>query len=444
MENRPAAFLERSHFSSSKPFVVATAFFSLFAIVGFALYGLPFFYDFFVNEFGWSRTIVTSGNAIGKLIVAPLFGFIAGWLIDRYGPRKMMLAGSLLAGSAIIGLSMMNNLGMFYFFYILNALGYVFGGPLPCQVLISRSFTKNRGKAMGIAYLGIGTGGALVPLVSTALENKLGWHLALTSIGVIVILFSFPMAFFIRDAPVLNEINTAKEPCVPVKSILKNRNFYLLGIGSMCSIGAVGGVNQHLKLYLRDIDFSQSQAAQIMSIVLLSSLAGRVLMGMLADIFPKEVCYDPDLHNCGSSIPLLLVPDFPGRMYVFAVVFGIGLGGDYMIIPLMAGDLFGVKTLGRVMGIILVADGLAESLSPMMVGALYNDALKSYSLGFTRIDLYCHDRSPDCIISSKTKKIINYEKRSEKTISWIIPVFNRDTFCTDPRADDQDHCVARS
>ena len=85
----------------------------------------------------------------------------------------------------------------------------------------------------------------------------------------------------------------------------------------------------------------------------------------------------------GASIPLLLMPDFPGRLYIFAVIFGIGLGGDYMIIPLMAGDLFGVKMLGRVMGIILVADGIAESVSPMMVGAMYNEALKSYTLGFT-------------------------------------------------------------
>ena len=383
MEHTPVASAKEPSFPSSKPYVVATAFFALLAIVGFALYGLPFFYDFFVKEFGWSRTVVTSGNAIGKLIVAPLFGFIAGWLIDRYGPRKMMLAGSLLAGSAIIGLSMMNNLGMFYFFYILNALGYVFGGPLPCQVLISRWFTKNRGKAMGIAYLGIGTGGALVPLISTALEKNLGWHLALTSIGVIVILFSFPMAFFIKEAPVQNEVREENRTNVPIRSVLKNRNFYILGIGSMCSIGAVGGVNQHLKLYLRDMDFSQSRAAQIMSLVLLSSLAGRVLMGMLADILPRKYVMILIYIIVGSSIPLLLVPDFPGRLYLFAVVFGIGLGGDYMIIPLMAGDLFGIKTLGRVMGIILVADGLAESLSPMMVGALYNDTLKSYSLGFT-------------------------------------------------------------
>ena len=393
--------------SSSRPYVVVTAFFSLLAIVGFALYGLPFFYDFFVKEFGWSRTVVTSGNAIGKLLVAPLFGFVAGWLIDRYGPRKMMLSGSLMAGAAIIGLSFMNNLGMFYIFYILNALGYVFGGPLPCQVLISRWFTKNRGKAMGIAYLGIGTGGALVPLISTALEKNLGWHLAMTSLGIIVILLSFPLAFFLREAPHITETQKHVVPSVPLKAILKNRNFYLLGIGSMCSIGAVGGVNQHLKLYLRDLDFTQSQAATIMSMVLLSSLAGRVLMGMLADIFPRKYVMILIYIIVGSSIPLLLFPDFPGRLYIFALVFGIGLGGDYMIIPLMAGDLFGVKILGRVMGIILVADGIAESLSPMMVGSLYDTASKSYSAGF--VVLICIAMAGTLIVSFLPKQTADKE-----------------------------------
>ena len=104
---------------SSQTYIIATAFLSLFAIVGFALYGLPFFYDFFSKEFGWSRTVVTSGNALGKLLVAPLFGFIAGWLIDKYGPRRMLMAGALLTGAALIGLSMMNSLGFFYLFYVL-------------------------------------------------------------------------------------------------------------------------------------------------------------------------------------------------------------------------------------------------------------------------------------------------------------------------------------
>jgi MFS family permease len=190
------------------------------------------------------------------------------------------------------------------------------------------------------------------------------------------------LAFFLKESPINQNAGKKPETVVPIKNILMSRNFYILAFGSMCSIGAVGGINQHLKLYLRDLSFTQGHAAQIMSLVLLMSLAGRVLMGMLADIIRRKYVMIIIYLIVGSSIPLLLMPDFPGRIYIFAVIFGIGLGGDYMIIPLMAGDLFGIKTLGRVMGIILVADGLAESLAPMLVGALYNNASKSYSTGF--------------------------------------------------------------
>lgn len=391
---------------SSQTYVIATAFLSLLAIVGFSLYGLPFFYDFFIKEFGWSRTVVTSGNALGKILVAPLFGFLAGWIIDRYGPRRMLMAGALMTGSALIGLSFMNSLGMFYMFYVFIALGYVFGGPLPCQVLISRWFTKNRGKAMGIAYLGIGTGGALVPLIAAGLEKNVGWHLALMFLGFLVIVIALPLSFFLKASSLKQNVEKSTESVVSIKDILRNRNFYLLAFGSMCSIGAVGGINQHLKLYLRDLSFTQAQAAQIMSLVLFMSLGGRVLMGMLADLIRRKYVMILIYLIVGFSIPLLLMPDFPGRIYIFAVIFGIGLGGDYMIIPLMAGDLFGVRTLGRVMGIILVADGLAESLTPMLVGALYNDVTKSYSLGFTV--LICVALSGALIVSflQKDKQII--------------------------------------
>jgi MFS family permease len=324
---------------------------------------------------------VTSGNALGKLLVAPLFGFIAGWLIDRHGPRRMMMTGALMTGAALISLSLMNSLGIFYLSYVLVALGYVFGGPLPCQVLISRWFTKNRGKAMGIAYLGIGTGFALVPQIAAGLEKNVGWQIALTILGIMIVLIALPLVFFVKDAPSKTDIAVKPEPAVSVRSMLKNPNFYILAFGSMCSIAAVGGMNQHLKLYLRDLSFTQGQAANIISLVAVMSLAGRVIMGWLADIFPRKYVMILIYLIVAVSIPLLLLPDFPGRIYVFAVVFGLGLGGDYMIIPLMAGDLFGVRILGRVMGIILVADGIAESLMPMAVGAL-RDSSTGYFTGF--------------------------------------------------------------
>jgi MFS family permease len=84
--------------------VVASAFVVLFCIVGLALWGLPFYYDLMVQQFGWTRAQVTSGNALSKLIVGPIFGFIAGWIIDRFGPRRLMMAGILMAGVALVGL----------------------------------------------------------------------------------------------------------------------------------------------------------------------------------------------------------------------------------------------------------------------------------------------------------------------------------------------------
>ena len=404
-KNTTTSFDESSQ-GSSKTYIVATAFLSLFAIVGIAYYGLPFFFDFMTKDFGWSRTTVTSGNALGKLLIAPLFGFIAGWLIDRYGPRRMMLSGSLLMGVALIGLSFTGgSLSLFYLFYIFNALGYVCAGPLPCQVLISRWFDKNRGKAMGIAYLGIGAGGALSPLLATKLEAQFGWNHSLACLGILGVLISIPMVFFIKEPK--KEVKTEKktEPAaVSIKSILTNPNFYLLGFGSMCAIGVVGGVGQHLKLYLRDIQFTQEKAAHIMSLVLMMSLIGRVVMGWLADMMSRKYVMILIYLMVASAIPLLLLPDFSGRIYIFAVVYGIGLGGDYMIIPLMAGELFGVKTLGRTMGIILVADGVAESLFPMLAGAMH-DATGNYTLGF--IILICVALAGAFVISFLPKKSIS-------------------------------------
>jgi len=105
-------------------------------------------------------------------------------------------------------------------------------------------------------------------------------------------------------------------------------------------------------------------------------------MGWLADLIQRKYVMILIYLLIAVSIPLLLLPDFPGRIYIFAVIFGLGLGGDYMIIPLMAGDLFGIRSLGRVMGIILVADGIAEASSPMLVGTIYDHAGKSYAPGF--------------------------------------------------------------
>ena len=360
--------------------VTATAFAALFSVVGLALYGLPLYYDFMVREFGWSRTMVTSGNALSKLLVGPVFGFGAGWIVDRFGPRRLMLAGILMAGAALVGLGSVSAVWAFYFFYFFNALGYVCGGPLPNQVLLSRWFDKSRGTAMGVAYLGIGAGGAIVPLLSAWMTGHVGWRLSLQLVGVLIVVIAFPLAFFVDDRAPARPGGRRAAPSAA--AILTTPAFYLLALGSMCSIAAVGGTNQHLKLFLSlDRGYAQADAAAVISIVLAISIAGRLLMGWLADRVPVKYVMLLIYLLVAGSVPLLLAGGSRSTMYAFAVVFGLGLGGEYMIIPLMAGQLFGVETLGRVMGIVLTADGVAEATAPMLVGYL-RDSSGSYTTGF--------------------------------------------------------------
>ena len=362
--------------------VAATSFLALFAIVGLALYGLPFFYDFMVRDFGWSRAQVTSGNALSKLLVGPLFGFLAGWMVDRFGPRRLMVAGILMAGIALVGLGMIHTLAGFYLFYLFNALGNVCGGPLPNQVLLSRWFTAARGRAMGFAYLGIGVGGALVPFLSVWLTRALGWQGALQVLGALIIVVALPLALFVREAPETTATTSTTLDRPSIGPVLRAPAFYLLLVGSMCSIAAVGGTNQHLKLFLSlDHGYSQAGAAQIASLVLASSLVGRLGAGWLADRFARKYVMLLIYLLVVSAIPLLLLTGARGTIYLFAVVFGLGLGGEYMVIPLMAGELFGVRVLGRTMGLVLTGDGIAEATAPWVVGRMH-DATGSYTTGF--------------------------------------------------------------
>jgi MFS family permease len=350
----------------------ATSFLALFSIVGLALYGLPLYYDFMVREFGWSRTQVTSGNAISKLIIGPLFGFLAGWIIDRFGPRRIMLVGILMAGGALIGLGGMSALWMFYAFYLLNAIGYVCGGPLPNQVLLSQWFKEGRGKAMGFAYLGIGVGGALVPWLSYWMVQWWGWRGALRGLGVLIIVLAWPMAYFAKEVRVEGAAaggggRAWSAGVAPLRAVFRRPAFYLLAFGSMCSIAAVGGANQHLKLFMSlDAGYSQGDAARVISLVLGFSIAGRLLMGWLADRIPKKHVMLIVYLLVAAAIPLLFFASSGAAMSLFAAIFGIGLGGEYLIIPLMAAELFGV----------------AEAVSPMLVGYL-RDVTGSYRAGFT-------------------------------------------------------------
>src|SRR5687767_10861120 len=150
----------------------------------------------------------------------------------------------------------------------------------------------------------------------------------------------------------------------------------------MASIGAVGGAIQHFKMMLTlDKGWSQAEALNIISMIAVVSLVGRFGAGWLADkIGPKRVMLI--VYGLVTAAMLILVSGAEGgTIYLYVLCFGLGLGGEYLIIPLMAAQMYGTAVLGRIMGIVLTADGVAEALFPWIVGKLH-DSTGSYSAGF--------------------------------------------------------------
>jgi hypothetical protein len=123
------------------------------------------------------------------------------------------------------------------------------------------------------------------------------------------------------------------------------------------------------------------KAAGVASFLLVASILGRIVMGWLADRIPKKYVMLIAFSAVAGAVPLLYAGDVGRLAYVFAFVFGFGMGADYMMIPLMTAECFGVRSLGKLMGIIITTDSLGQAFTPVIVGRLF-DIHRNYNLGF--------------------------------------------------------------
>jgi MFS family permease len=358
--------------------VAAAAFFTLLIAVGLPFYGLPFFYDYMQHDFAWSRAQITSGIGVATILVLP----IGGLIIPRFKPKNLILCGILLLCASLCGFALMRrSLVTYYLMWALFMLGYLCAGPIPHQVLIARWFTRRRGTAMAFAYLGLGIGGAISQkYVALPLIHAFGWRGALLAMGLLLLVLIPLVLVLVKDCPSEAQAeadsrspssSVSSEP-LSLRSILHISAFWILAFASFASIGSIGSVNQHMKLLFHDAGLSGQIAADTTFVMLTSSLIGRIVMGFLADRLPRKYVMIAAYLAIALSLPLLFVAARPGVPFLFGVVFGFGLGADYMLIPLVAADLFGTNSLARVMGVLLPADSIAQTVCPLLVGLLYS------------------------------------------------------------------------
>jgi len=371
------------------------AFFTFGLAVGIPYYGMPFFYTYYTKAFGWSRSDITLGFPIAALVTL----WVGPLLVHRFQPRQMLLIGSTCTALAFLGFGTMGpSLLIYKALWVLYMVGYIFSGPIAHQVLTANWFKNQRGKAMAVVYLGVGVfGGISSKYIAQPLTEAFGFQTALLIIGGMLLLI-WPIAFFlVKDKP--GDIGLypdgAAVPHAETKqlpaswdAIIKEPAFWLLLVGSTCSIGSIGSINQHMKFIFQDQGFRDPKVldtlfSNTLLLILFSSIAGRIVMGYLADRYSKKVVMSVTYLLVAATIPLVtaVTPSSPEIVYVFGILFGFGMGADYMLIPLMAAEKFGVNSLARVMAIILPTDTIGQTWFPWIVSKMqesggYGVALK--------------------------------------------------------------------
>jgi MFS family permease len=380
MPNNPSA-------ASQKPFygwwIVATSFITFGLSVGIPYYNLPFFYDYFQKAFHWDLKQITLGFPLAALLTI----WVGPLLIPHFSPRKLILAGTGLTALAFFGFGSMGGaLAVYFVLYFVYTVGYLFSGPIPHQILVSYWFQRKRGMAMGVVYVGVGLFGGLGSLLVRYLTDHYGFQTALMVLGGMMFI-TWPLSLFLlKDKPA--EVGQFPDgaPGPPADStvlpssysdLLRSGPFWLLLLGSICSIGSIGAINLHMKFVFRDAGYTDQKilnAAWTTASVLIlwSSIAGRLSVGYLADLFSKKRVMTVTYFTVVATILLLLTvsPARPYSLYVFAIIFGFSIGADYMLIPLMAAEQFGVNTLARAMAILLPVNTIGQTWCPFLVSAL--------------------------------------------------------------------------
>ncbi|MFN7994455.1 MAG: MFS transporter [Bryobacteraceae bacterium] len=375
--------------------VTAASFLTFGIAVGLPYYNMPFFYDYFQRAFHWNKGQITFGFPLAALLTI----WVGPVLVPRFSPRKLILVGTTLTAAAFIIFGTMGGaLWVYYGAWFLYTVGYILSGPIPHQLIVSHWFRRNRGKAMGILYVGVGLIGFLGSFIVKPLTEGTDFHTALIIWGALLFL-AWPLAIFaIRDRATDKGLYPDGDSQPPAENrvepytfryLLRQYPFWLLLIGSFCSIGAIGAVNFHMKFIFLDQGFSDKTKEGVAllnstwriasMIILATSIAGRLAIGGLADRFSKKWVMTATYFIVAATIPILLTVSPSRSPVAFAILFGFGMGADYMLIPLMAAEQFGVNTLARAMAVILPVNTIGQTWFPYFV-SLLRERFGSYSI----------------------------------------------------------------
>ncbi|MDP6510660.1 MAG: MFS transporter [Dehalococcoidia bacterium] len=355
------------------------------------------FFKPIASELGWSRAMVAGAVSLASVTMGVLAPF-SGALADRYGSRRLVMASGILTGLAYALLSTTHALWQFYAFYAIVGLGMgISFAPITATVI--HWFQQSRGLALGITSVGTGIGGMIFPPLSNQLILMWGWRSSYLVLGLAMGAVVFIAGSFLRSTP--REMGLlpygAKGSGTPLVSedadhpiaqtgstageALRTMAFWAIFFAALAAVFSFSLVNVHMVPYATDQDITPATAAAFMAMFGAGNSIGRLGLGALSDRIGRKRMFITVLVTSGVAMLFLTTARSPWMFYMFALVFGVAYGGAIVNWLALPGELFGLKAVGILTGLIMMGSTFGGAIGSFLAGYIF-DVTGAYSAAF--------------------------------------------------------------
>ncbi len=360
-------------------------------------------------HFSWSRTQMTGAFSMAQLegsIVGPL----AGYFVDRLGPRLMVLFGAVVVGLGFILLSRTTNLPVFYVAFALFMLGASTGTWLPTMAAVSRWFDRRRATAVAIAAEGnYGGGLLLVPVLAWAVSpGSYGWQVTALGIGVVFLAIAVPAARVMRNRPdEYGEVPDGQPAPAPTPSptgsaavpggtggppppgvidftaaqAMRTRAFWLITFGHAIASMVNQTLSVHLVPLLTDQGLSLQAGANIWAVIMGAAMASSLVAGYIGDRMPKHLGLFVFVAIQSAGFGMAIIIENIPLAVLMAIIYGIGFGGRNPLAVAIRADYFGQRAFATITGLSMAPMFFLQLVAPLFAAAMF-DWQGSYTIAF--------------------------------------------------------------
>ncbi|MSQ10596.1 MAG: MFS transporter [Dehalococcoidia bacterium] len=363
-------------------------------------YGFSLFFVPLIAEFGWSRAALSGVMSLARL-EGGFLGPIEGILVDRFGPRRMMLIGIPIIGVGFFCMSQLSEiaaalsidtlLAFYGIWVLLIAGGTAIGTSTPAQTAVANWFVRRRGLALGLYSSSIGVGAAsLVPFLAHIIETD-GWRVAALVAGVTAVGIGIPAALLVRHRPEDHgylpdgdtqplataatsslESTRTVEHNFTMRQALATQAFWVLAFAFGFRVMVTSAVIIHLPALLQDMGFGAVEAASAVSAVAALSVAGRLGLGWLGDRGDKRSVYIGALAAMAGALLLLAFAAEAWHIVAFLVLYSPAYGGLASLQLALRGDYFGRRAFATIAGAMGPITTVGTITGPLLAGLAFD------------------------------------------------------------------------